>query len=75
MTTPSRKRWPHSEWAEGTTRTTNWWVTNTTRTGDAISVAAFDKDGNLILQIFPYRKDTPPDAWNAMAAALPGVSA
>ena len=35
----------------------------------------FDKDGNLILQIFPYRKDTPPDAWNAMAAALPGVSA
>ncbi|MDZ7908337.1 MAG: ChuX/HutX family heme-like substrate-binding protein [Gemmobacter sp.] len=52
-----------------------WWVTKPTRTGDAVSVEGFDKDGNLILQIFPYRKDTPPDAWNAMAAALPGVEA
>lgn len=42
-----------------------------TRTGDVYSIEAFDARGELILQIFGYRKDTPADAWNAMTAALP----
>lgn len=48
-----------------------WWVKKPTQRGDAISVEAFDAEGGLILQIFGYRKDAPPDAWNAMVAALP----
>ncbi len=42
-----------------------------TRTGDVFSVEAFAADGELILQIFGYRKDTPAGPWNALAAALP----
>jgi putative hemin transport protein len=42
-----------------------------TRTGDVQSIEAFDAQGALILQIFGYRKDAPPDAWNAMTSALP----
>lgn len=50
-----------------------WCVTKPTRTGDAISVEAFDARSELILQIFGYRKDAPPDAWNALTAALPAL--
>lgn len=42
-----------------------------TRTGDVFSVEAFTAEGELILQIFGYRKDTPADAWNALVHALP----
>jgi putative hemin transport protein len=48
-----------------------WRVTKPTRTGDAISIEAFDAEGGLILQIFAYRKDTPADAWNALTQTLP----
>ena len=37
----------------------------------ALAAEAFDAEGGLILQIFGYRKDAPPDAWNAVVAALP----
>lgn len=50
-----------------------WRVTKPTRTGPAISLEAFDTDGQLILQIFGYRKDAPPTAWNAFTAALPAL--
>ncbi|MBA4352508.1 MAG: hemin-degrading factor [Rhodobacter sp.] len=55
-----------------------WRVWKPTRTGDANSIEAFDKDGSLILQIFGYRKDKAPTAWNAFVKSLPaleGVSA
>jgi putative hemin transport protein len=42
-----------------------------TRTGDVFSVEAFAADGELILQIFGYRKNTPAEPWNALVAALP----
>ncbi len=42
-----------------------------TRTGDVFSVEAFAADGELILQIFGYRKDTPAEPWNALVHALP----
>jgi len=42
-----------------------------TRTGDVFSVEGFAADGELILQIFGYRKDTPVAPWNALVAALP----
>ena len=42
-----------------------------TRTGDVLSVEAFTVEGELILQIFGYRKDTPAEAWNALVHALP----
>jgi putative hemin transport protein len=42
-----------------------------TRTGDVVSVEAFAPDGELILQIFGYRKDTPPEPWNSLVARLP----
>lgn len=42
-----------------------------TRTGDVWSVEAFDARGELILQIFGYRKDTPAAPWNGLVAALP----
>ncbi len=42
-----------------------------TRTGDVWSVEAFAADGELILQVFGYRKDTPAEPWNALVAALP----
>lgn len=42
-----------------------------TRTGDVFSVEGFAPDGELILQIFGYRKDTPAAPWNALVAALP----
>jgi putative hemin transport protein len=42
-----------------------------TRTGDVFSVEAFAADGELILQIFGYRKNTPAEPWNALTAALP----
>ena len=48
-----------------------WRVVKPTKTGDAISIEAFDRAGGLILQIFGYRKDTPPEAWDAMTAVLP----
>lgn len=44
-----------------------------TRTGDVWSVEAFDARGELILQIFGYRKDTPAEPWNALVAALPAL--
>ena len=48
-----------------------WLVNKPTRSGAAISVEAFDAQGGLILQIFGYRKDTAPDAWNALTLTLP----
>lgn len=42
-----------------------------TRTGDVFSVEAFAAEGELILQVFGYRKDTPADPWNALVRALP----
>lgn len=48
-----------------------WAVTKPTRTGDAVSVEAFDAEGGLILQIFGYRKDTPAEPWNDLVAGLP----
>lgn len=42
-----------------------------TRTGDVFSVEAFAADGDLILQIFGYRKNTPAEPWNALTEALP----
>ncbi len=42
-----------------------------TRTGDVYSVEGFAADGELILQIFGYRKDTPAEPWNALTHALP----
>jgi putative hemin transport protein len=45
-----------------------------TRTGDVHSVEAFAADGELILQIFGYRKDTPAAPWNALVASLPRLS-
>ena len=42
-----------------------------TRTGDVFSVEAFASDGELILQIFGYRKNTPAEPWNALTEALP----
>jgi putative hemin transport protein len=42
-----------------------------TRTGDVFSVEGFAADGELILQLFGYRKDTPVAPWNALVAALP----
>lgn len=42
-----------------------------TRTGDVLSVEAFAADGELILQVFGYRKDTPAASWNALVRALP----
>jgi putative hemin transport protein len=46
-----------------------------TRTGDVFSVEAFAADGELILQIFGYRKDTPAEPWNALVHALPRLEA
>lgn len=48
-----------------------WCVTKPTRTGDAISIEAFDAAGGLILQIFGLRKDGPNAAWDALATSLP----
>jgi putative hemin transport protein len=48
-----------------------WCVTKPTRTGDAVSVEAFDAEGALILQIFGYRKDVDPAAWEELCASLP----
>lgn len=42
-----------------------------TRTGDVFSVEGFAADGELILQIFGYRKDTSAAPWNALVASLP----
>lgn len=52
-----------------------WRVTKPTQRGDAISVEAFDAEGGLILQIFGYRKDAPPLAWDAFVTALPVLEA
>ena len=48
-----------------------WHVVKPTATGPAVSIEAFDAEGELILQIFAYRKDRTGDAWNAMVEALP----
>lgn len=48
-----------------------WQVTKPSRTGAAISVEAFDSAGNLLVQIFGYRKDTAAEPWNDLTAALP----
>ncbi|MFN3825500.1 MAG: hemin-degrading factor [Pseudorhodobacter sp.] len=48
-----------------------WLVEKPTQRGPAISVEAFDVAGEVILQIFGYRKDAPPDAWNALVRTLP----
>jgi len=50
-----------------------WRVVKPTRTGDAISIEAFDAEGGLILQIFGYRKDAPPAAWDAFVRSLPAL--
>jgi putative hemin transport protein len=42
-----------------------------TRSGDVFSVEGFAADGELILQIFGYRKNTPAEPWNALVAGLP----
>jgi putative hemin transport protein len=42
-----------------------------TRTGDVFSVEGFAADGELILQVFGYRKNTPAEPWNALVASLP----
>ncbi len=42
-----------------------------TRTGDVFSIEGFAEDGELILQIFGYRKDTPAEPWNALVGGLP----
>jgi putative hemin transport protein len=42
-----------------------------TRTGDVWSVEGFAADGDLILQMFGYRKNTPAAPWNALVAGLP----
>lgn len=52
-----------------------WAVRKPTRTGDAVSVEAFTADGELILQLFAYRKDNDGSAWNALVAGLPGAQA
>ena len=52
-----------------------WRVIKPTQRGDAISVEAFDAAGGLILQIFGYRKDAPPLAWDAFVKALPVLEA
>lgn len=52
-----------------------WRVTKPTQRGDAISIEAFDAEGGLILQIFGYRKDAPPLAWDAFVSALPVLEA
>lgn len=44
-----------------------------TRTGDVHSIEAFDDRGELILQIFGYRKDTPAAPWNALTRTLPAL--
>lgn len=46
-----------------------------TRTGAVFSVEAFAADGDLILQIFGYRKDTPAAPWNSLVAGLPRLMA
>lgn len=48
-----------------------WRVTKPTQRGNAISIEAFDAEGGLIVQIFGYRKDAPPVAWDAFVMALP----
>lgn len=50
-----------------------WRVIKPTRTGDAISIEAFDDRGGLILQIFGYRKDAPPVAWDRFVRDLPAL--
>lgn len=50
-----------------------WCVTKPTQRGPAISVEAFDTEGALILQIFGYRKDVAPAAWEAICASLPAL--
>jgi len=52
-----------------------FWVTKPTRTGPAVSVEAFDAAGELILQIFGWRKDGDSSAWEALAASLPAAAA
>ncbi|NUB46176.1 hemin-degrading factor [Fertoebacter nigrum] len=51
-----------------------WLVTKPTQRGDAVSVEAFDADGELIVQIFGYRKNTGPEAWQALTATLPRLA-
>ena len=46
-------------------------MTKPTKTGEAVSIEAFDAEGALILQIFGYRKDVDPAAWDALCASLP----
>ena len=52
-----------------------WAVTKPTRSGDAVSVEAFDAEGSLILQIFAYRKTESGARWNALVAGLPEAGA
>lgn len=42
-----------------------------TRNGDLFSVEVLSVEGELILQLFGYRKDTPNAPWNAQVAGLP----
>lgn len=50
-----------------------WCVTKPTQRGPAMSVEAFDAQGGLILQIFGYRKDVDPAAWEALCGSLPAA--
>ncbi|TKW68208.1 MAG: hemin-degrading factor [Paracoccus denitrificans] len=52
-----------------------WLVDKPTKRGAAISVEAFDEDGELIFQCFGMRpeKGGDPDAWSALVAGLPGA--
>jgi len=52
-----------------------WHVVKPTATGPAVSIEAFDDEGELILQIFAYRKDRAGDVWNALVAGLPHLEA
>lgn len=54
-----------------------WAVDKPTQRGPAISVEAFDAEGQLILQVFGLRADRggDPAAWAARVAALPGLAA
>jgi len=52
-----------------------WHVVKPTATGPAVSIEAFDEEGELILQIFAYRKDRAGDVWNALVAGLPHLEA
>ena len=54
-----------------------WAVQKPTKRGNALSVEAFDAEGNLIFQVFPVAKDGNDHRapWAEIVAALPGATA